>query len=929
MEWVNNNTVLMGDFNAHQAKWSIGVPNGRGLELSQEASLHHIEIVVKKNQPTLLNKSTKKLGSPDLILISHKISNNLTNWKLGDDVGSDHLPIQFNLRIYSKPPSKVTHKRKHWILSNMDNNLFQAEISRALGIHNNISEGTINQACERWTKRLLEIAEKICPRHKNLTRRKSNPWWNASCELLFRKRSIHRHKLNKYINPEGYLIYTKLDKAFKKEIRKAKRKYWEDIYKRATLNDTFKMFRRLKGGPSRPNEVKAQNGDILTSEKAISNEICRFFSSCGRNIRVNKNSKKITEQCIDNEVLNRPISLEEVAEIISSMKERKAPGIDDVSPFMIKRGGNTIVVSITKLFNRIYSEGRIPQPWFVSRIIPIPKKTGRSLQVNEFRPISLLPVTGKILEKLINKRLTITCEKLNWLPNFQKGFRAGKSTLDNLILLQQEIHTTFKKKQVMIAAFLDIKKAYDCVCRPKLVQMLEDFGLEGKVKAYLKDFLTAPRSGRVAFGEHESDIRSFPNGVPQGSPLSPLLFNIYMSKLKEIEDGSKISQFADDLVIWERAELGEVAVSKLQKRIKALTKWADRLGLQFSPDKCVAIKFTRKRKHGGYPSLKIKGVELKYGDSAKYLGVIWDKGATWKYQIKQVITSANKRVGILSFMSKHNYRLNQKIMITLYKTLVRPVLEYASEVWGDASPTNLKKLDSVQHQALTKCLGVNRLAHKKDVNFEACVLPLELRRYGKIINTGSRMRNTSTMMYLESIELRDRLMEKRRSSFLEKLKQTQDYLHLDNNRERRLSKSELNNILKREWTRRMNAEWRADDRQACYQNIKTTTLIYTPISRKRKINSAWHQARLGVTPTKAFLFSIGKKSDNKCPRCKVTDNLNHMLSTCSRYRTLWMKMKMNRKPEGVSLGTFLGLDRPPPVKQKISRIIRECFRWNR
>jgi hypothetical protein len=486
----------------------------------------------------------------------------------------------------------------------MYNKMFQANISQAFGIHNDISDGTVNQACGRWTKRLLEIAEKCCPRHKNLTRRKSNPWWNESCELLFKKRSVYRHKLNKYVNPEGYRIYLNLDKDFKREIRKAKGKYWEDIYKRAVLNDTFKMFRRLKGGPSRPNKVKGRNCDSLTAEKAIGNEICRFFSSCGRNLRVNKNRKKVTVQCVDNEVLNRPISLEEVTEIVSTLKERKSPGIDEVSPFMIKRGGIPMVVSLTKVFNRIYQESRIPRPWFKSRIIPIPKKAGRSLQVNEFRPISLLPVTGKILEKLINKRLTITCEKLKWLPNFQKGFRVGKSTLDNLVLLQQEIHTTFKKKQVMIAAFLDIKKAYDCVCRPKLIQMLEDLGLEGKIMGYLNDFLAVSRSGRVAFGEHESDVRSFPNGVPQGSPLSPLLFNIYMSKLKDIEDGSKISQFADDLVIWERAELGEVAVGKLQKRLKALTKWADRLGLQFSPDKCVAIKFTRKRKHGDTPRLR-------------------------------------------------------------------------------------------------------------------------------------------------------------------------------------------------------------------------------------------------------------------------------------------------------------------------------------
>jgi hypothetical protein len=99
------------------------------------------------------------------------------------------------------------------------------------------------------------------------------------------------------------------------------------------------MFRRLKGGTSQPTVMIAENGENLTSEKAISNEICRFFSACGRNIRINKNRKKQKVKCIDNETLNRPISTEEVNLVISSMKERKAPGIDNIVPFMIKRGG--------------------------------------------------------------------------------------------------------------------------------------------------------------------------------------------------------------------------------------------------------------------------------------------------------------------------------------------------------------------------------------------------------------------------------------------------------------------------------------------------------------------------------------------------------------------------------------------------------------
>jgi hypothetical protein len=210
---------------------------------------------------------------------------------------------------------------------------------------------------------------------------------------------------------------------------------------------------------------------------------------------------------------------------------------------------------------------------------------------------------------------------------------------------------------------------------------------------------------------------------------------------------------------------------------------------------------------------------------------------------------------------------------------------------------------------------------------QPCVFPLEIRRYGRIMNTNKRLRESSTMKNLENLANNVRLMGNRRRSFLEKLIQTKKILNLDQNRTKNLSKKELNKILKIEWSRIMNQTWKNEERQVCYKNIKSPSLRYIPISNNRKMNSTWHQARLGVIPTKAFLFSIGKKKDNKCPRCKVKDNINHMLSSCNRYRSIWTKRKMSRKPEEVSLGTFLGLDRPSPTKQRIARILQECSKW--
>merc|ERR1711991_664962 len=186
--------------------------------------------------------------------------------------------------------------------------------------------------------------------------------------------------------------------------------------------------------------------------------------------------------------------------------------------------------------------------WNMGIIIPIPKVSTSKVRLDKFRPISLLPVVGKIMEKIVTKRLTDIAEKCEWLPKFQHGFRRKKSTLNNLIELQNVIHEAFNRKEMLLAVFLDVKKAYDCVEREQLYEILKGKGLSGKILDWLKVFLN-DRKAKVVFNNTHSDIYTFKHGVPQGSPLSPLLFNIYLGDL-DVVIKSGISQFADDLVLW-------------------------------------------------------------------------------------------------------------------------------------------------------------------------------------------------------------------------------------------------------------------------------------------------------------------------------------------------------------------------------------------
>jgi retron-type reverse transcriptase len=201
------------------------------------------------------------------------------------------------------------------------------------------------------------------------------------------------------------------------------------------------------------------------------------------------------------------------------------------------------------LLQNIWSNGAIPSIWKSSVVVPIHKQGKSRFDINSYRPIALTSHVCKVFEKIINTRLLYFCEKNKIVPAVQAGFRKGRSTTDHLVKLTNQIKKQFSRKKSILAAFFDVRKAYDSVWHSRLLFKLKNVGVSGNMYHFIRDFLTH-RQICTRVGMDYSSFRSIDTGIPQGSIIAPLLFSILIHDLPNaLSKHTHVVQYADDIAI--------------------------------------------------------------------------------------------------------------------------------------------------------------------------------------------------------------------------------------------------------------------------------------------------------------------------------------------------------------------------------------------
>lgn len=343
---------------------------------------------------------------------------------------------------------------------------------------------------------------------------------------------------------------------------------------------------------------------------------------------------------------NDPITWKEFKDALRTCTD-SAPGRDSITYSIIKKMDETTQLELLEIFNAIWLQGEFPNEWRKANVLSFPKPQKEPTQKTNQRPIALTSSLCKLMEKIVNVRLMRTIEKKDILSEFQFAFRKHRSTIDAFIKLQTDVLNTFARKEHLVAVFFDIQKAYDTAWRYGILKTIHKAGIKGPLAWFIQNFLRE-RKFRTIIGNTASTEVTQQQGVPQGSVLSCSLFILAINDvLQDLPTNVKASLYVDDLVIYSSSHHIPAIERRLQLAICKIQAWANTNGFRFSTTKTTALHFHRKRGLQQEPSLKLYADEIKFNQTATYLGMIFDQRMRWKEHIDHLKMKCTKSLACL------------------------------------------------------------------------------------------------------------------------------------------------------------------------------------------------------------------------------------------------------------------------------------------
>ena len=458
------------------------------------------------------------------------------------------------------------------------------------------------------------------------------------------------------------------------------------------------------------------NDNVLISNKDISNGFNMHFANVATKLIDDCDDKGNADNSYVASNVSNPrsrldlpsVTPEFVDKEIRNMSTSKATGLDNVSCKILKLGRPAIVSSLTYLINFSLSNGVFPSAWKEAKVFPL-HKGGDVDSTNNYRPISILPVVSKIIERAVHNHVYSYVTQNCILNVHQSGFRPKYSTETALVDMVDDWLLNINSGQMTGVAFIDLRKAFDTVNHEILIDKLRVIGASSITLKWFKSYLSN-RIQRVSYNEVVSDALPISTGVPQGSILGPLLFLIFINDMPNVIKHGKISMYADDTTLYVSDKDVNVISKKLTEDIRAITTWLRMNKLFLNIDKTnimlVGSSSRLRSVQDDEFTVMVNGLKLDRVRKAKCLGVVIDDELLWHKQVNGVTQKLFCKIALLRQLSSF---LDSSTMNILYKSLVQPHFDYCSVIWFGRFIEDVHKLNVLQKRCARIILGVNSL----------------------------------------------------------------------------------------------------------------------------------------------------------------------------------------------------------------------------
>lgn len=579
-----------------------------------------------------------------------------------------------------------------------------------------------NEAYQLFHQKLFSIYELCFPLKEKIIKLRydgDRPWLTHGILTSAKTKSKLYNRFLKNPNIINKTLYKTYNNRLKHLIRNSKRNYYFDKFNsfNGNIKKTWTCINEILGRNTKKGVLPESflvNNTACKDKQVIANHFNKFFTNIGQSLaaKIPASNRSFYDHLSSSTTENNSsfyltsISQNELIIEISKLSTSSAPGHDEFQPSLIKLVHLELLSPLLHIFNLSFKTGIFPENLKLARVTPIFKK-GKIDTFSNYRPISVLSVFSKLIEKLMYSRLIKFLTNFSILSKNQFGFQKNKSTYMAILDFIEQIRENNDKKYSTIGITIDYSKAFDTIDHQILLSKLNYYGIRGIVNDWFKSYLQN-RKQFVQYNNTSSNISTIKCGVPQGSVLGPLLFLLYINDMQSSSKLFNFTMFADDTNLLASHKNVNTLVDNVNAELIKLDDWVKANKLSLNLEKTSCILFGPKKHLASTLKVSLRNTNLTFVSKIPFLGIIIDNDLSFKYHATNVLSKITKAIGALYGVYKY---LSLKTLRLIYFALIYSHINYCNLVWGNTYKKYLEPIHKIQKRFVRLVFGKTKMEH--------------------------------------------------------------------------------------------------------------------------------------------------------------------------------------------------------------------------